>query len=365
LRVLRIFHGGGVPAYQRRDEEISSLGHEVHLLVPKAFRELPTLTVAQMRNDVIRVTPVGLYGLRRNPFFFYNPFRIAYIFRTFKPQILDVHEEPYSLAAASILLARFISAVKCKMIFRSSQNELKSYPFPFSFIQWMMFRNSTEAYVPSEQARRVLQQKKFKGRVSVVGNGVLAPTAPPTAHRTSTRLEVVCVGRLIERKGVQDLVEAIAGSQLAINVTIVGSGPMENQLRSLVEGRQNVAGCVEFKGAVTIQDAAEIMSRADVICVPSRELNGWSEQFSRALVEGMANYCVPLVSTSGALPEIAGGITQPFRWGDIGELTHRLEALVESQDLEDLKFLSHEHAVNNYSWQATSGRIAAIYERVV
>ncbi|BAS10591.1 glycosyl transferase group 1 [Arthrobacter sp. Hiyo4] len=250
--MLRIFHGGGVRAYQRRDEEISRLGHEVHLLVPKAFRELPTLTIAQVRNDSIRVTPIGLYGLRRNPFFFYNPFRVAYICRTFKPQVIDVHEEPYSLAAASILLARFISCVKCEIVFRSSQNEFKSYPFPFSFIQWMMFKTSTEAYVPSEQARRVLQQKKFTGRVSVVGNGVLAPTTPPIASSRSTRLEVVCVGRLIERKGVQDLVEAVVGSQLAINLTIVGSGPMENQLRSIVEGRQHAGGDVDFKGQLAL-----------------------------------------------------------------------------------------------------------------
>jgi glycosyltransferase involved in cell wall biosynthesis len=364
LRILRIFHGGGVPAYQRRDEEISALGHEVHLLTPKTFRELPTITYSEIRSDVIRVTPIGLYGIKQNPLFFYNPIRLAHIFRGFKPHVLDMHEEPYSLAAASVLVGRWVSGVKCKVVFRSSQNELKSYPFPFSAVQKWVFKTSAEAYVPSAQASEVLRQKGFDKGITVVGNGVAVPDEPLTEARSSSKLEVVCVGRLIERKGVQDLVEAVVSSNVPINLTIVGSGPMEEQLRRLSEASLSTSAKVVFKGAVSIEEAAEIMCQSDVICVPSHELDGWSEQFSRALVEGMANFCVPLVSSSGALPEIAGGITPPFRWGDIQELTHGLEALANSGDLQGLKRLAHEHAVRNYSWQATSRSILAIYERV-
>ncbi|MFJ5979007.1 glycosyltransferase family 4 protein [Arthrobacter sp. KFRI-F3372] len=365
MRVLRIFHGGGVPAYQRRDEEISALGHEVQLVVPKTFRELPTLTIAQERDDVIRVTPVALYGLRRNPFFFYNPFQIASIIRAFNPNVVDLHEEPYSLAAASVLLGRLISGRKNRFVFRSSQNEFKSYPFPFSAVQRLTFKQSSEAYVPSEQARRVLQQKEFPGRVTVVGNGVTVPASALPVPCSSNTLEVVCVGRLIERKGVQDLVEAVVGSEMDMNLTIVGSGPMEDQLRDIAQQSNACGNKVTFTGALSIDQAAEIMRRSDVICVPSRELDGWSEQFSRALVEGMANYCVPVVSSSGALPEIAGDIVDNFRWGDVEDLRARLEELVDAPNIENLKLLAHKHAARNYSWQATSGQISAIYERVV
>lgn len=365
MKVLRIFHGGGVPAYQCRDERLAALGHEVQLLVPRMFRELPTATIAKSRNDSITVTPIGLYGLRRNPFFFYNPIRIAHTLMRFKPEVIDIHEEPYSMAAASIVFGRLLSRSKAKVVFRSSQNEYKSYPFPFSAFQRALFRVSSEAYVPSEQAAQVLREKNFRRPVTVVGNGVAVPTQAPSEPRPSEFVEVVCVGRLIERKGVQDLVEAVARSQQPINLTLVGTGPLETQLRARVAGLPDLTGRVTFTGAVTIEEAAKIMSRADIICVPSHELQGWSEQFSRALVEGMANYCVPLVSNSGALPEISGGITRHFQWGDVEDLRRRLEALAGSSELQQLKGAAHDRAVQHYSWEATSRLISDLYERVV
>ncbi|WP_224026849.1 glycosyltransferase family 4 protein [Arthrobacter sp. NicSoilC5] len=365
MKVLRIFHGGGVPAYQRRDEELAALGHDVHLLVPKVFRELPTATVALRRNDSIKVTPIGLYGLRRNPFFFYNPFRIAASMLKFRADVIDIHEEPYSLAAMSILIGRSLARSRARVIFRSSQNEYKRYPFPFSAFQSYVFRVSAEAYVPSAQAAEVLRQKNFRRPITVVGNGVAVPKEPRVDSSPADILEVVCVGRLIERKGVQDLVAAVAKCQRHVNLTLVGTGPLESGLRARVAELPSLAGRITFTGAVSIDEAAAIMRRSDVICVPSHELEGWSEQFSRALVEGMANYCVPLVSDSGALPEISGGITEPFRWGNVEDLRLRLDELALSDELKELQNSAHERAVQQYSWEATSLRISEIYERVV
>lgn len=365
MRVLRVFHGGGVPAYQCRDEELAALGHDVQLLVPKVFRELPTATVAKPRSDSITVTPIGLYGPRRNPFFFYNPLRIAFLLARSKADVIDIHEEPYSLAALSVLIGRLLARSRAKIVFRSSQNEFKSYPVPFSSIQRLLFRVSSEAYVPSEQAAQVLRQKQFERTVTIVGNGVTVPSQRRIEPSSSEALEVVCVGRLIERKGVQDLVEAVARCKSQVNLTLVGTGPLESQLQSRVDDLPELAGKVTFTGAVSVEEAATIMQRSDVICVPSHELPGWSEQFSRALVEGMANYCVPLVSNSGALPEISGGITAHFRWGDVEDLRCRLEELAVSPKLEELQNSAHKRAVRHYSWEATSRLISDIYERVV
>lgn len=363
MKVLRVFHGGGVPAYQRRDEELARLGHSVQLVVPRSFRELPTLTVAKARKDLIRVSPVGLYGLKRNPFFFYNPLEIAGILRKFGPDLLDLHEEPYSLAALSVIIGRALAKSRCKVIFRSSQNEYKEYPFPFSAIQSLVFRVGQAAYVPSSDAKTVLIRKAFKKPVSVIGNGVTLPKIMEMSARRSANLEVTCVGRLIERKGVQDLVAAVIASNPRVRLTIVGSGPMDATLRSTVKER-GAEAIVSFTGPLSMDEAATIMSQADVICVPSHVLSGWSEQFSRALVEGMANYCVPLVSDSGALPEISGSIFPPFAWGDVQELTSKLDELIDRADLDKLKAAAHEHAIGKYSWQATSQQLSDLYEAV-
>ena len=362
MRVFRIFHGGGVPAYQQRDAELARLGHQVTLVVPRWFRELPEITVAEKRDDEITVLPVGLYGPRRNPFYFYNPLEIAKVLSDFRPDIIDIHEEPYSLAAFSALLARMLVRSKAEVVFRSSQNVYKKYPFPFSWIQRAVFRSSSAAYVPSAQAKAVLERKGYAAPVSVIGNGVDFRT-PPTEpeHRNSRQLEVLYVGRLIERKGVLDLVEAAIPLGDLIHVTFVGSGPLQSQIQTMISRASSRFTTV---GAVPHEEVADFMERADVICVPSHELDGWSEQFSRALVEGMASSCVPVVSTSGALPDVSGGIRTPIPWGDAEALSTELRDLATLESLEELKEAARQHALSNYSWSATSSRLSEIYEGV-
>ncbi|WP_158300470.1 glycosyltransferase family 4 protein [Arthrobacter crystallopoietes] len=358
-----MFHGGGVEAYQARDLELAKLGHSIMLMVPRVFRELPTATRAVRRSDEIEVVPVALYGFRRNPFFFYNPVTTARLIRKFRPDVIDIHEEPYSLAAASVVLARYLARTKSAYIFRSSQNEFKKYPFPFSAIQSTVLKFSSAAYVPSNQAKEVLVRKGYKPSISVIGNGVEVPVGIAKTESSGHILRVVYVGRLSDRKGVEELVRAVVEIDGPLELTLVGSGPMEDELRQIVENNREAKARVHFVGAVPHESVVDWMKRSDVICVPSRELPGWSEQFSRALVEGMANYCVPLVSTSGALEEVSGGITRPFVWGQTQDLVSRLRELLALESLDGLKSKANLQA-QRYSWTKTSEQISDIYEEV-
>lgn len=362
--MVRVFHGGVVEAYQERDVELARLGHTVTLIVPKNFQELPEMSFARERNDEIVVIPVSLWGTRRNPFYFYNPLQIAGILRRMQPEIIDLHEEPYSLAAWSVVAARALAGSRAKVIFRSSQNVFKKYPYPFSSIQSWVLNSSSAAYVPSAQARSVLERKGFSAPVSVIGNGVTLVSTEQRRVAPRDYVSLLYVGRLIPRKGIVDLMMATILLGGRARLRILGSGPMAQELAALII-EKDATDYIEMVDAVAHEEVGVFMLGADVICVPSHELKGWSEQFSRALVEGMANYCIPLVSNSGALPEVSGGIRPPFKWGDVMEMTREIEALCEIGDMTELKEAAHMHAVSNYSWQATSGQISAIYENIV
>ena len=363
MKVLRIFHGGGVPEYQKRDDALAALGHDVTLVVPKWFRELPEITVAEPRQDSVRVIPVGLFGPRRNPFFFYNPFTIASVHKSADPDVVDLHEEPYSLAALSVLVGLRLARSSAALIFRSSQNVFKRYPGPFAKLQSAVLKKSAEAYVPSTQAKEVLEKKGFNRRITVVGNGVAIRDSVRAEVPDGGPLKVVYVGRLTERKGVRELVEAVVGLAGTVYLTVVGSGPDGDELVKIA-ARSSSPQSVTFVGAVPQDEVALYTAAADVICVPSRVLDGWSEQFSRALVEGMASSCVPIVSTSGALNEVSGGSGIVFPWGSVDALRASLVEVAAWPDIHVAKERARAIAQDNYSWEATSAQISSIYERV-
>ena len=112
------------------------------------------------------------------------------------------------------------------------------------------------------------------------------------------------MGRLVEQKGVRDLLEAArlpeAGDPY---IAIWGSGP----LASLVEealGTGGVRG--RYGGPLPRSEVANALRAADVVAVPSRSKTDWREHFGRVVVEAMFSGCAVVAYASGAIPEVAG-----------------------------------------------------------
>lgn len=102
------------------------------------------------------------------------------------------------------------------------------------------------------------------------------------------KFTVVFLGRLVERKGAQELLQAIKllVTQNAIphlRVVICGIGPQMDQLKAWVETR-GLNDYVEFAGFITEEEKADYLKSADVAIFPS--LGG--ESFGIVLIEAMA-----------------------------------------------------------------------------
>jgi glycosyltransferase involved in cell wall biosynthesis len=113
----------------------------------------------------------------------------------------------------------------------------------------------------------------------------------------------VFAGNLIERKGVDVLVEAF--SQLHARgacdrLAIAGDGPLRDLL-VLQASALGVAKDVEFLGAVEAASLARLMASADVFVLPSR-----SEPLGVVLLEAMACGTPVVASSVGGIPEIVG-----------------------------------------------------------
>lgn len=145
-------------------------------------------------------------------------------------------------------------------------------------------------------------------RSAVIPMGVadVASARPP--GRGDGR-HVLFLGRLVDKKGVDDLVRACARLPLPdARLTIAGDGPERGALEALVR-RSGLAGRVRFVGHVAGASKAALLASADVLALPSVVTRaGDAEGLPVVLLEGLAAG-IPCVASdaSGAGEVIAQG----------------------------------------------------------
>ncbi len=106
------------------------------------------------------------------------------------------------------------------------------------------------------------------------------------------------VGRLEEQKGLTYLIEAAAllSSELRFVVAVIGSGPLEKELREKAK-HSGLSESIRFFGS--LDDASSLLTAFDILVLPSL----W-EGLPNILIEAMASE-VPIVATAvGGVPEL-------------------------------------------------------------
>jgi glycosyltransferase involved in cell wall biosynthesis len=135
-----------------------------------------------------------------------------------------------------------------------------------------------------------------------------------TGVRDPTRL--LFVGRLVERKGAEYALRALAALRKAgrqVRLTICGEGPERGRLEALAR-ELGVADASEFTGALPHDAVAELYRTSAVLVMPAvTDWKGEQEGFGMVLVEAMASG-LPVVSTQ------SGGIADVIRDGRSGLL---------------------------------------------
>lgn len=129
-------------------------------------------------------------------------------------------------------------------------------------------------------------------RVRYVPNGLPIPEAvqPQPAG------PVLCVARLVPKKGIDLLVRAMAHTRHDHPLEIVGDGPCRGELEALAK-ELGIAGRVHFRGALTSAQVDMAYRRCSMLALPCRiDPDGDRDGMPTVLVEAMAR-ALPVVST--------------------------------------------------------------------
>jgi phosphatidylinositol alpha-mannosyltransferase len=152
-------------------------------------------------------------------------------------------------------------------------------------------RKRFDAIISVSEPAAKFARKRFKVKSQVVPNAV--PVDQFQAGRkirkySDGKLNIVYLGRLVERKGCMHLLEALEMLHQQnllpfVRVIIAGKGPLLPKLEKFVHDHR-LSKNVQFVGFVSEQEKPDLLASADIAVMPS--LGG--ESFGIVLVEAMA-----------------------------------------------------------------------------
>lgn len=122
---------------------------------------------------------------------------------------------------------------------------------------------------------------------------------PPRPVRAPRGDHALFVGRLVETKGLDVLLDALPAAP-GVRVVLVGRGPARAALERRAR-RSGVADCVAFAGFVPAEEKERLMATARFAVHPAR----W-EGLGHALAEAMLHGTPVLATHVGGIPEMVG-----------------------------------------------------------
>ena len=206
-------------------------------------------------------------------------------------------------------------------------------------------------------------------RASVIPCGVDTEQFRPLAVRRGPRPRLLVIGRLVERKGVGNVIEALA--QLPDAELVVAGGPaaelldtdpQARRLRALA-GRLGVGDRVRFLGGVRRADVPALMASADVVvAVP------WYEPFGIVPLEAMACGRPVVGSAVGGLldtivPGVTGELVPPRRPDLLAPVLRDL--LADRVRRQRYGGAGRARAVATYQWRSVAEATERVYAEVV
>ena len=311
-----------------------------------------------------------------------DPHRVLYrtLFfgmKRFRPDIVHAEEEPDSLAALQVALARRLASPRARLVFYTWQNVDRPKRWYVEWVQRTTLRASDALLCANREALALLQQAQYDKIAEILpAIGVDTRAFPPCERTGEARQTFVAgyLGRLAPEKGIDLLVEAFADLARAVyagqggrmvELRIAGDGPERGRLAERVR-EAGLESVVRFVPALGPAQVAGFLCGLDALVLPSRSTVVWKEQFGRVLVEAMACRVPVIGAASGAIPEVIGNAGLVFAEGDAAGLAGCLRRVYESPALaDDMAERGYARVLQMYTQERIAEQTAEFYRRLM
>lgn len=220
--------------------------------------------------------------------------------------------------------------------------------------------------IAEEMREQNIPEEKIHFLVNAVDPNVYSPvdTATRDALREKMGLPAQVPiaffgGRLVQIKGVQDLLKAWQNVPEPAYLVIAGTGELENELQAYAD--QHLSGRVKFVGKV--DNVHEYLQATDAWVLPS-----YGEGLPVSLLEAMATTTAIVTTPVGAIPEIIqteeNGLL--VNSGDVAALGEALtRAVSRSEDIKAMGQRARELVLEKYSLESVSQSYKDLFEHLL
>ncbi|RXE55292.1 hypothetical protein ABH15_10975 [Methanoculleus taiwanensis] len=237
--------------------------------------------------------------------------------------------------------------------------------------------------VSEHRARELLDfidpklRPEISGKLQIAPMGVNVPETQDYMSKgflrekygISANFVILFVGRLVEVKGCEYLIQAMAElvhNKVDALLIIIGSGPLEEQLVTLAR-QSELESYVKFVGTVDHAVVPEYFALADVVAIPSIvDSSGFQEGLPVVLLEGMSHgKAVIGTETKGILEVITDGfdglVVKPQ---SAVELEQKIRMLIEDDVLRQKISENARKSAEAYDWRVIAERYADIVKTI-
>ncbi len=231
-----------------------------------------------------------------------------------------------------------------------------------------IWRKAAQVVALSADLARTASKVDSNTDIRIIPNGIeselfLCDPYIKSEHRKlypTDHVQLICVTRLIERKGVQVLLQAISQLDDCVYLTIVGEGNYMTELLALAD-QLNVRSKVRFHGYCPREDLIHLYNISDIFVLPSM-----AESFGMVFVEAMSCGLPVIGARVGGVPDIVkeenGILVEP---GSVEGLVTAIKSLAKQRTLrEQIGFANRQKAIENYSWRHVGECYEAVYKQV-
>ncbi|WP_181394752.1 glycosyltransferase family 4 protein [Paenibacillus cellulosilyticus] len=160
---------------------------------------------------------------------------------------------------------------------------------------WKKFLANVQVVGVTEKVTQGLSQ--FTPRSIVIPHCINSEVFTPAEVREKAPFRIIYVGRLIEEKGI-DLILQIMNEWKGDNRfewIFVGDGPYRDKIQALADQDANVTYYGQIKDPARL---AQLYNQSHLLFLPSQTISIWEELFGIVLIEAMACGVVPLSSNA-------------------------------------------------------------------
>lgn len=238
--------------------------------------------------------------------------------------------------------------------------------------RWVMDKSAALTVVSTAMKKTVVDMGVAPDKVEVIPMGVdlkgLFTPDPGVQRKTE---ELLFVGRLVEKKGVHFLLEAMPAvikKHPAVRLILAGSGPMEQELREQAQ-RLQISDKVSFLGMVSQTELPAMYRKATLAIFPFIVAkSGDQEGFGLVQVEAMGCEC-PIIA--GDLPAIHDIVIHEENGliVESGNIRALADAIIQTLDDKDLRLKLAEKArmqvMERFDWEVIAGKYGKIYQALL